>query len=328
MRPRKKNRNLPACVYLSHGAYYLVKRGKWERLGTDLSTALAEYARRTEHRKGGMAELIQRALPHIIKGKAASTGSQYRICAHKLQEIFAEFEPHQVKPRDVHLMRRELSDTPNMTNRMITVLRLVFDYALAEQLVDSNPCVGVKRLKESQRDRLITPQEYQAIHQQAGERLQVIMDLLLLTGQRVSDVLKLRLDQLQPDGIYFRQQKEGARLTVAWTPELRAVVARAKALQGGVRTLTLLVNKYRKAPDYSSVKLQWDVARKAAGIEDVTLHDIRAMSGTHAKKQGKDPTALLGHRNQAMTARYLREKEVPLVQGPSIRQVLGVRRKR
>lgn len=61
---------------------------------------------------------------------------------------------------------------------------------------------------------------------------------------------------------------------------------------------------------------------------DPCARELTRLQLLHAKKQGKDPTALLGHRNQAMTARYLREKEVPLVQGPSIRQVLGVRRKR
>ena len=44
MRPRKKDRHLPACMYQKHGAYYLVRKGKWKRLGTDFQASLAEYA--------------------------------------------------------------------------------------------------------------------------------------------------------------------------------------------------------------------------------------------------------------------------------------------
>ena len=65
MRPRKKDRHLPACMFHRHGAYYYVKHGEWKRLGRDLPDALAQYARMVDsnRRGGGMAELIDRALP-------------------------------------------------------------------------------------------------------------------------------------------------------------------------------------------------------------------------------------------------------------------------
>jgi len=37
------------------------------------------------------------------------------------------------------------ADHPNMGNRMLSVLRSVFAYALEAELVDMNPCVGVGR---------------------------------------------------------------------------------------------------------------------------------------------------------------------------------------
>lgn len=328
MRPRKKDKHLPRCVFLRHGAYYLVRDKRWIRLAEDLRSALVEYARLQEQKLGGMPELIEQALPFVIRGKAKSTVAQYQTAARRLQEVFKDFAPNQVLPKHVAQLRREMADTPNMTNRVITVLRLVFDYALEEQLVDANPCTGIKRLTEAKRTRLITPEEFRAIYAQAGDRLQVIMDLLYLTGQRVVDVLNLRVANLREDGIYFKQGKTGAQLAVAWNPELRKVVARAKALQGDVRALTLLVNKHRKAPDYRSVALQFDTARKAAGVGDVDMRDIRAMAATHADSQGHNPTALLGHTSPTMTKRYLREKVVPTVEGPSIATMLGRSKKK
>lgn len=76
--------------------------------------------------------------------------------------------------------------------------------------------------------------------------------------------------------------------------------------------------------DYSTVKSQWNDAVNAAGVEDADLRDLRAMAATAAKKQAKDPTSLLGHTSAGMTERYLREKEVPQVEGPSFGQLLDV----
>ena len=94
-RPRKAERHLPPCVYFKHGAYYYVKGGKWERIGTSLGDALAEYAKRHEQPKGGMAELIDRAYAHHVKVEklADSTKDQYRTAANLLQRKLALFAP-------------------------------------------------------------------------------------------------------------------------------------------------------------------------------------------------------------------------------------------
>jgi integrase len=318
MRPRKLNRHLPPCVYHRHGAYYLVKAGKWTRLAAELPAALTEYARLHQQPSGGMAQLIEEAMPHILKGKADNTIKQYKVAARRLQEILAEFAPTQVTPRHIAQIRRSMSSTYSVANRTITVLRLVFDYALEEQLVESNPCVGIKRIAQNIRTRRILPGEYQAIRAKATPLLQVVMDLCYLTGQRIGDVLTIKRADLHDDGIYIEQQKTGARLMVAWTPELRAATDQAKALHGGVAGMTYLLKGVRKqAPTYHMIWKQWTMACTAAGVEDANIHDLRAMSGTEAEAQGHDPQALLGHTDRKMTERYLRDRTVPVVDGPS-----------
>lgn len=159
MRPRKHNRELPPCVYLRHGAYYLVKSGKWTRLAETLPAALKEYGRLLEQPRGGMAALIEEAMPTILNGKAEQTVAQYKVAARRLQEILAEFSPDQVTPRHIAQIRKSFSDRYAVANRTITVLRLVFDYALEEQIVEANPCVGIKRMAQRARTRRILPKE-------------------------------------------------------------------------------------------------------------------------------------------------------------------------
>jgi integrase len=320
MRPRKKDRALPHCVYLKHGAYYYVKGGKWTRLGSDLRKALEEHARLVTQPRGGMAKAIEDALPKICRGRSENTVRQYKVAARKLQRIFVEFAPQEVLPKDVAKMRRELAGTPNMTNRVLTVLRLVFDCLVEEQIVDSNPCVGVRRLEEASRERLIEHSEFQRIRAHAPPRMQHIMDIAYLSAQRIMDVASLPLSKILAEGVEFKAQKTGKRLIVNWTPELREAIDRAKALHNPkavVQPTTLFFTPTMQAPSYWAVRDQWRRACKAAGVADTTLRDIRAMAATNAEEQGFNPTALLDHTSPQTTKRYLRGRKPKQVDGPS-----------
>lgn len=326
-RPRKTKGPYPPCFYAKHGAFYLVKANTWIRLGTDLGLALAEYARHMQTGDArGMPKLIDEVLAKVRPRLADSTQEQYAYAAKLLKKALEKFEPHEVKARHVAKVQEDLASTPNMANRVISFLRLVFVDAVKRQLVDSNPCVGIPRLPESQRKRLIADNEWQAIYDKAGPRLQVVMRLQYLTGQRINDVLKIRRSQLTDEGIVFEQQKTGARLLVRWSADLRAAVASANALSD-VQALTLLRGRDGGPPDYRSVSEQWHRACEAAGVKDARLNDGRAMSASATKRQGKSARALLGHTSETMTARYLRDKEIPEVEGPSFRQGLDVGQK-
>lgn len=327
MRPRKSDRHLPRCVYLRHGSYYWVSDGKWHPLGRDLATALAEYGRRIETPNGSMPELIERAYAHHLKTErlASSTARQYRQAADILKRKLTEFSPEQVKSRHVSSIQESLAETPNMANRVVSFLSTVFGYAVRWQLVDGNPCTGIDRLREGKRQRYITDAEFEAIRAQAGPRLQVIMDLQYLTAQRIDDVLTLRRADITEAGILLKPTKtknsSGVRMLLRWSPDLRSVVERANRLNGNVRALTLLQGRGGKAPDYRTVALQWQKAAKAAGVSDTRPNDLRAKALTDANRQGRNPRALAGHATEAMTQRYLRQHDIPEVDGPSFGSV-------
>lgn len=321
MRPRKKDRHLPACMYHKHGAYYLVRKGKWERLGEDYQASLLEYARKTSQANtGGMAALIDKALKHHVKIKklAPSTVAQYEIAAERLKDIFAEFEPEQVLPKHIAAVKVDLAGTPNMCNRILSFARVVFGYALEWGMIDSNPCVGIKRHEEARRDRYITDAEFAAILSVCSPYIRNILEMAYLTGQRISDVISIHLSDISEEGIAFDQQKTGAKLIVAMTPDLEEVIAKAKALPRKVRTLTLFCARAGKPVTYPTIKMAFAKARKAAGVTDVTIHDIRAKSLTDADKEGKNAQALGGHTDPRMTARYLRGRLPKIAQAPTM----------
>lgn len=318
-RPRKSDKHLPQCVYEKHGAYWYVKANKWTRLGADLPSALAEYARRFDNPKGGMAELVERVLTHVTPTLAKNTVHQYKIAAARIKEAYGEFAPNQIRPKHVAALKVDYADAPNMGNRILSFLRTVFAYAVEWQIVESNPCIGIKRHIEKKRDRYLTDDEFSAIRAKAHPRLQIIMDILYLTGQRVGDVLAIKNQDLTDDGIMFTQEKTGAKLTVKWTPQLRASVASAKALSGNVIGPNLFRTRMagKGIPSYGVTRDQWHEAAANAEVTNATIHDVRAKALTDARRQGKDAQALGGHTNPAMTERYIRLRNVPTVEGPA-----------
>jgi len=77
-----------------------------------------------------------------------------------------------------------------------------------------------------------------------------------------------------------------------------------------------------KPPSYGVTKDHWNEACAAAGVQDAHIHDLRAKSLTDAKRQGKDAQQLAGHVSSAMTDRYIRLREVPVVDGPTFNRKL------
>ncbi|WP_075322568.1 tyrosine-type recombinase/integrase [Acidithiobacillus albertensis] len=319
MRPRKSQRNLPPCVYQKHGAYWYVKGGKWTRLAPDLPTALQRYAVMAAPKDSGMAALIETAHVEIIRNKKPNTASQYDQCRRVLKTMLADFAPDQVRGSDVATVKAEYADRPNMGNRMISYLRLVFNYALENGIVDYNPCVGIKRHAESKRRRYLTDTEFQAIYTAASDNLKPIIMVAYLTSQRIGDVLKIKLSDVSAEGIYFEQEKTGSRVLVAMTPDLERAIKAARALPRAVASMSLFSVKRGGRPyTYATVQDMWATAVERSGVADAHLHDLRAKSLTDAKKQGLDPVALAGHSDARMTARYIRQHDTVVAMPPKL----------
>lgn len=317
--------DLPPRCYLKHGAFfYVTPAGKWVNLGRDRDKALREYAKLAVTTGAldisRMTGLIDTALPAICHGKAKSTAKLYRQAAARLRAIFAEFGVDDVKPKHVAQVKVSMRDTPNLANRFLTVLRLLFTYAVEQQLCEWNPASGIKPYPEAKRTRLLADAEIDQVLSHCPPRLKALVGLLRVTGQRVSDVLALRRSDLTDEGVVFVQGKTGARVTLRWTPDLRAAVDAALALHGPVKRLTVFYGRRNAGgpPGYATILKQWRRAVAASGVKDANLHDLRAVAVTNAHRQGTDAQALAGHSSAAMTRRYIRDKLGVVVTPPTL----------
>ena len=85
---------------------------------------------------------------------------------------------------------------PIMANRVLALVRKVFNWAIGRDLLDHNPCLQVKRPgKRSQRDRVLNEEEIRAVWEACGQLTSVLKaycKLRLLTAQRGGEVRTMR----------------------------------------------------------------------------------------------------------------------------------------
>lgn len=348
-RPRKSPSTRPPCYFESHGAWFLVKKGKWNPLPavrSELDAWTHHYAAlkkpAKEHQLDGLIDGAYEQLKKQPRKKpwSGSTLQTYSDGLKKLKHLFRQFSNlDQVKQKHAAQVKVLLAKTPTAANHTLSISRQVFNVFLEQQLIESNPFVGVKRYQTAARTRLLLWEEWWRIHAIAPRRLQLVMDGLYLTDQRIDDLLDLDERDGVADGVYFEQSKTGKEIIVRWNPDLRAWWDACRELHGKVvkvnfeikdRPRPLFRSRHGTRPAYKTVYDQWVLACKRAGVEDANLHDNRAFSATEMKKQAGGgehgeaaAQALLGHDERRTTKIYLRGREVEVVEGPSIRRLIG-----
>ena len=317
-RPRKKDRDLPACVFLKCGTYYFVKNNKWHNLGKELKAALTDYARLQESPTDGMAGLVYRWLNE--SGVSDSSMPSYKSAAKTVADVFKNLEPWEVTARDVQAFMHHYRSQPVKANTCRAVIINALDWGFNEGIVERNVARDTRPYKTKSRDRYLTDSEFLAIQEKAKPVLKSIMDILYLTGQRISDVLAIRHSDLTDEGISFRQKKTGHKMIVSWSDELRVAVAEAKKTAKNIKGMTLFSNRKGGQWSYDSIGIMWRKAAKEASVKDSRIHDIRAKAATDAKKQGVDSKKLLGHASESSHQRYMRNHEISVAKPVSFRK--------
>lgn len=321
--------NLPPRMHFKGGAYYYVTSGKprkWIRLDESLAKARLKWAELENGNYGNTdrfsVRLDQFLVSPAFQELAKNTRAQYTSAAAMLRLVFGDMSMASIKPFHIATW---LDDHPHKTaaNTGKAVMSRVFDHAVRQGLVDRNPCKEISYNRIPPRDRLISDDEYRRIYEQACDVVQIAMDMAYYSGMRISDVLKVRLQDLGPDGLYSVQKKTGKRQIFAYTQPLREVIDRARSLRCSVKGMHLLCDRSGQPYEYHMFNRRWLKAVRAAGVEDVRFHDIRAKSATDAKGMGLDYQALLGHSSRSMSDRYVRSREYQRVEPISVKLLVN-----
>ena len=283
--------------------------------------------RDAERQSTTMKELGERFLTQYVPTRCKpSTQAEYRRSVELfLDPFFARQHVRSVTTADVAELHGSLSHIPYQANRTLGVLSKMMNLAETWGIREkhTNPCEDVERYPERKRERFLSPKELQRLGQAltAAEANQTetkyavaAFRILLLTGCRLSEIQRLewRCVDLEQKELRLPDSKTGAK-----TVHLgEAVVVLLEALPRVTGNPYVIVGKKEKA-HLTDLQHPWRRIRKAAGLSDVRIHDLRHTFASGGLLVGEGLAMigkLLGHTQVQTTARYAHLASDPVKQ--------------
>lgn len=211
----------------------------------------------------------------------------------------------------VHAWFDRYSQTaPAGANRVLDVLRQIFNYAIECGHMDSNPTQSVRHNPRPRVTRFLSEDEVTRVHaaldahrgRGSGQQQVAIIRLLLLTGCRKGELVHLRWEEVGEDVLRLTDSKTGPR-TVFLSKAAQTLIAQQPRTDSPYVFPSL---EDGSRPRSSELSL-WRKVRREARIEDVRLHDLRHTFASHAVMR-RIPlpvlSRLLGHSQDRMALRY------------------------
>lgn len=201
-------------------------------------------------------------------------------------------------------------------NKSLWILRTMFEKAKDWRLfAGENPAARVKKYPRKQRTRFVTPQEMPKLMEKLADWddvTQSVILLCILVGCRRSEALTMRWADLDFNrGLWHKPTtKTGIPHTV---PIPKALLDRLAALPKTNQWVFATKKGHLSA---TPLFYRWEQIRQAAGLADVTIHDLRrtcaswlAMNGANLAVIGR---GVLNHSSLAHTAIYARLQTDPV----------------
>lgn len=307
-------RHLPPYCYAKRNGVYFFRRGKTAWIKFQSAAHTPEFARE-------YALLLADKAPPVPKGKTfvALIGSyrqspRYRKLAPRTRADYERVlqwadaklgDKPADKFRPMHVARARDENAGRFGNYIVQVLRVLFGHAVDVGICDVNPAKGIRVQTLDTEAREPWPAAKVAQFREAapiGTRARLIFELLLGTGQRIGDALRMRWNDLQDGGVNVRQGKTGARLWVPLTRDLQAVLD-ATPRKG----LTILTQHDGKPLRYRSAADDVAAVREQIGAMAWDLHSLRYSAASELARLGctdEQIASITGHSSLAMVKKY------------------------
>jgi integrase len=293
----------------------------------------AEPARKERHAET-FHELATRFIeeyakgPHYKDGKGAprkrSWQTDQRIINRDLNPIIGNMKALMVTRADIRQVLRTVleRDAPIMANRVYEVVRMIFTWAIREEIggIEHNPCEGLPRpSQEHSRDRVLSAEEIKTLwgalsNPPAGmtHRCALALKLQLVTAQRKGEIINAEWAEIDGDDeriwtIPADKAKNGQSHRVPLSDMALDLLREIKKLSGRSRWL-FSSPRGDKPMIARAVNYALSRTKHKLGVgNDVTPHDLRRSAASHMTSIGISRfivARVLNHAEQGVTAVY------------------------
>lgn len=213
---------------------------------------------------------------------------------------------------DIAELHHAMREIPYQANRVVGVLSVLFAQAEMWGLrpEGTNPCRGIKKYKEQMRERFLSADELKRLgvaltdEEPWAKSAVNCIRLLILTGCRLSEIQTLKWEYVDlPNSMLHLPDSKTGKKTVylgsAAVDELRRIPH--------IDDNPYVIYGQLDGQHLTDLQRPWRRIRKAAGLEEVRIHDLRHTFASKGVALGQGLTTvgkLLGHTQAQTTARY------------------------
>ena len=257
-----------------------------------------------------LAYMERHAKPHKKSWKT----DQGRIDRYILP-AWGNHKANNIRSADVSALHGKIGQQhPYEANRVVELISKMFSLARRWGFVAdnaANPAADIDQFREHKRDRWVKPEELPrlmaAIDAESNRYARAALWLYLLTGVRKSELLHARWEDIDVDQRELRlpDTKAGRIHHVPLSEAALSVLRKLPKVDDNPYVLPGHV----KGQHLVNISKPWLRVRKAAGIEDVRLHDLRRTVGSWLAQAGNSLHLIgkvLNHTSPATTAIYAR----------------------
>lgn len=214
--------------------------------------------------------------------------------------------------RDVVLLLDEIRGRGKMVqaNRVLGVLRRVYNWGIEQYIVDANPTARIKATKETSRDRVLSLSEIKTVwevlgkkHQHVLESTNVALRLILITGQRPGEVAAMRWTDIEDGWWTITDTKNGSTHRAPLSPLALSLIEPMRGNKQGEYVFPTPRGKGHieaHALSRASRRIDW-------GIEHFTPHDLRRTMATNLGRIGFNRLVqdkILNHKDNSVGGIY------------------------
>jgi integrase len=239
-------------------------------------------------------------------GLSTSTKTTYRGIIERFRAEHGDKRVAHMQRGHVQKIIGEKSETPAAANNLLRMLHLLMRHAVDLGWRGDDPTQGVRKIRHKTAG-FKTWEEHHieafTDHHKPGTRAHLALSLLLYTGQRRSDAVRMGRQHIRNGVLSIVQQKTGQDVHVPLHPELKAAIDSLP-----FDNLTFLVTAQGK-PFSPAGFTNWfrDVAREAGLPDGLSPHGLRKATCRRLAEAGCTPheiMAISGHRSLAEVTRY------------------------
>ena len=275
-------------------------------------------------------------LPKFIVDLEDKSRSPSTILAYKadLNQLIGFLEkrskdmPDAVTQEDIESFRDTLLGekyTPKSVSRKLNAIKTFFRFLVGSNYLSTDPSQNVAHPKtEPSVPKFLSPLEYRALRDVVRDDLRIaaIIELILQTGVRISEVANLKLENMTNTEIKIEAYATQPTRTIPLNKPAKEAVDEYKKIRPDTDSPYLFVSKNGKPLAVRNIRAAIDRYMQRAEVPDYSVNDLRTTFIVENLKGGVDLVVLsqiVGHKRLSTTERYL---ELAEVKEPGKKQVL------